>query len=95
MVGRSSVTVVSSRLLVLFRVARLAAESGQQQALVLTLAYTGIRWGEAVALRMRDVQFLRRRLTVADNAVQWARSELEIWPSPAARGENNGGGGGI
>jgi integrase len=68
-----------------FDVARLAAESGQHQALVLTLAYTGIRWGEAVPLRVRDVQFLRRRPTVADNAVQWARSELEIWPSPAAK----------
>ncbi|HME15612.1 MAG TPA: site-specific integrase [Mycobacterium sp.] len=50
--------------------ARLASESGQHSALVLTLAYTGIRWGEAVALRVRDVQFLRRRLTVADSAVQ-------------------------
>lgn len=51
-------------------VARLAAESGQHRALVLTLAYIGIRWGEAVALRVRDVQFLRRRLSVHDNAVQ-------------------------
>jgi integrase len=51
-------------------VARLAAESGLHRALVLTLAYTGIRWGEAVALRVRDVGFLRRRLAVADNAVQ-------------------------
>ncbi|MBF6358381.1 site-specific integrase [Nocardia higoensis] len=51
-------------------VARLAAESGQHRALVLTLAYTGLRWGEAVALRVRDVQFLRRRLSVAENAVQ-------------------------
>lgn len=51
-------------------VSRLAAESGQHQALVLTLAYTGIRWGEAVALRVRDIQFLRRRLSVHDNAVQ-------------------------
>lgn len=51
-------------------VGRLASESGQHRALVLTLAYTGIRWGEAVALRVRDVQFLRRRLSVHDNAVQ-------------------------
>jgi len=51
-------------------VARLASESGRHRALVLTLAYTGIRWGEAVALRVRDVQFLRRRLSVRDNAVQ-------------------------
>ena len=51
-------------------VGRLAAESGQHRVLVLTLAYCGIRWGEAVALRVRDVQFLRRRLSVHDNAVQ-------------------------
>ncbi|MDO3647670.1 tyrosine-type recombinase/integrase [Nocardia mangyaensis] len=52
-------------------VARLANESGaDRRALVLTLAYCGIRWGEAVALRVSDIDFLRRRLTVADNAVQ-------------------------
>jgi integrase len=38
--------------------------------LVLVLAYTGIRWGEAIGLRVRDVQFLRRRLNVNENAVQ-------------------------
>ena len=49
---------------------RLADESGEHRALVLTLAYTGVRWGEAVALRVRDVEFLRRRLSVHANAVQ-------------------------
>ena len=49
---------------------RLADESGQHRTLVLMLAYTGIRWGEAVGLRMRDVEFLRRRLNVHENAVQ-------------------------
>jgi len=51
-------------------VALLADESGQHRALVLALAYTGIRWGEAVALKVRDVEFQRRRLSVSDNAVQ-------------------------
>ena len=51
-------------------VARLADESGVHRALVLTLAYTGIRWGEAIALRVRHVDELRRRLLVIDNAVQ-------------------------
>jgi integrase len=51
-------------------VARLAGESGDHRALVLTLAYTGIRWGEAVALRVRHVDEVRRRLLVTDNAVQ-------------------------
>jgi integrase len=49
---------------------RLADESGQHRALVLVLAYTGIRWGEAVALRVADIEFLRRRLAVSENAVQ-------------------------
>jgi integrase len=49
---------------------RLADESGQHRALVLVLAYCGLRWGEAIALRMRDVAFLRRRLSVSENAVQ-------------------------
>ncbi len=51
-------------------VARLADESGQHRALVLTLAYCGVRWGEAVALRVRDIEFLRRRISVHENAVQ-------------------------
>jgi integrase len=51
-------------------VRRLADESGARRALVLTLAYCGLRWGEAVALRVRDVEFLRRRLSVSENAVQ-------------------------
>lgn len=51
-------------------VGRLADESGAHRVLVLTLAYTGIRWGEAVALRVSDIEFLRRRLSVHDNAVQ-------------------------
>ena len=37
---------------------------------MLVLAYCGIRWGEAVARRVSDVKFLRRRLSVHDNAVQ-------------------------
>ena len=51
-------------------VARLADESRQHRTLVLMLAYTGIRWGEAVALKVHDVEFLRRRLSVSENAVQ-------------------------
>jgi integrase len=51
-------------------VARLADESGEYRALVLLLAYCGLRWGEAIGLRVRDVEFLRRRITVSENAVQ-------------------------
>lgn len=49
---------------------RLAEESGEHRALVLVLGFCGLRWGEAIALRVRDVEFLRRRITVAENAVQ-------------------------
>lgn len=49
---------------------RLAAESGEHRPLVYVLAFCGLRWGEAIALRVRDVEFLRRRLVVAENAVQ-------------------------
>jgi integrase len=48
----------------------LAAEAGEHGTLVLVLSFCGLRWGEAVALRVRDVEFLRRRLVVSDNAVQ-------------------------
>ncbi|WP_240744003.1 tyrosine-type recombinase/integrase [Mycobacterium paragordonae] len=51
-------------------VARLADQAGEHRALVLVLAYTGIRWGEAVALRVRHIDEVRRRLLVIDNAVQ-------------------------
>ncbi|PRB01795.1 site-specific integrase [Microbacterium sp. MYb72] len=47
----------------------LAAESARPE-LVLTLAYTGLRWGEAAALRVRSVNLLRQRLHVEENAVQ-------------------------
>jgi integrase len=49
---------------------RLATESGEHRALVYVLAFCGVRWGEAIALRVRDVEFLKRRLVVAENAVQ-------------------------
>jgi integrase len=51
-------------------VGRLADEAGRHRALVLVLAYCGLRWGEVIALRVRDVEFLRRRLSVSENAVQ-------------------------
>ncbi|SLL01119.1 site-specific recombinase XerD [Mycobacteroides abscessus subsp. abscessus] len=49
---------------------RLAAEASEHRALVYVLAFCGLRWGEAIALTIHDVQFLRRRLMVAENAVQ-------------------------
>jgi integrase len=47
----------------------LACEAGQYKTLVGVLAYTGIRWGEAVGLKVGGVDFLRRRIQVDENAV--------------------------
>lgn len=51
-------------------VCRLAEESGRHADLVLTLAFTGLRWGEAIAVTVADVEFLKRRISVHRNAVQ-------------------------
>lgn len=48
----------------------LAQASGKHEALVLVLAYTGLRWGEVTALRVRDVDLKRRRIVVSENAVE-------------------------
>ena len=48
---------------------RLADESGRYRSLVLLLGVGGLRWGEAAALRPRDVDFLRRRVELHRNAV--------------------------
>ena len=48
----------------------LATESGHYRSLVLLLGVGGLRWGEAAALRVSDVDFLRRRVTLHTNAVK-------------------------
>lgn len=47
-----------------------AAAGGERGTVVQVLAYTGLRWGELAALRVRDVDMLRRRLSVNENAVR-------------------------
>lgn len=47
----------------------LATSAGQWSTLVLTLAYCGLRWGEATGLRVKDLDLLRKRATVDENAV--------------------------
>jgi integrase len=49
---------------------KLADESGRYRSLVLLLGVGGLRWGEAAALRIGDVDFLRRRIELHRNAVQ-------------------------
>ena len=48
----------------------LADNAKKQRTLVFFLAYTGLRWGEATALRVRDVDLDRRRVDVHENAVE-------------------------
>jgi integrase len=52
------------------QVHELSREAGQFGTLVLVLAYTGIRWGEASGLRVKHLDMLRRRLQVDENAVK-------------------------
>ena len=52
------------------QVATLSQNCGDKGSLVLTLAYTGLRWGEAVGLRVKDLDTSRHRLNVRSNAVR-------------------------
>ncbi|MDQ0576475.1 tyrosine-type recombinase/integrase [Agromyces albus] len=45
------------------------ADASAYPALVLFLAYTGLRWGEATGLRVKHLNALRRRVSVEENAV--------------------------
>lgn len=50
------------------QVSALAVEAGDYGVFIVTLAYTGLRWGEATALTVGDIDFSRRRISV-DKAV--------------------------
>jgi integrase len=52
------------------QVSTLALECGEKRTFVLVLAYCGLRWGEAVGLRVQDVDLGTRRLNVTVNAVE-------------------------
>ncbi|MGG7509049.1 tyrosine-type recombinase/integrase [Plantibacter sp. YIM 135249] len=54
-----------------FRFASFAPDYTREVQIV-TLSYTGIRWGESVGLRVRDVNFLRRRLQISQSATEVA-----------------------
>ncbi|MFW0789656.1 tyrosine-type recombinase/integrase [Gordonia sp. CPCC 205333] len=58
-------------------VADLAAAAGPRAPIVYVLAYCGLRWGELVALRVSDVEFLRRRISVHRNAV-WVGQQCVV-----------------
>jgi len=42
----------------------LADTAGNWRLLVLLLGYTDLRWGEATAIRVRDIDLARRRIDV-------------------------------
>lgn len=45
------------------------ARTQEHATTILTLAYTGLRWGEMTGLRVRHLDMLRRRISVEENAV--------------------------
>jgi len=49
--------------------AALCLATGEHATLIGLLGYTGLRWGEAAGLRVRDINLLRGRLNVSQNAV--------------------------
>ncbi|TQO20319.1 site-specific recombinase XerD [Rhodoglobus vestalii] len=51
------------------QVQALADNAKDRGTLIFFLAYTGLRWGEATGLRVRDLDALRRRVVVNENAV--------------------------
>lgn len=62
------------------QVEALAVECGRDATVVRFLAYTGLRWGEMAALRVGDVDFLRRRVQISRSV-----TEVEgrrVWTTP-------------
>ncbi len=62
------------------QVADLAAECGEHDVLVLVLAYCGLRWGEATALKRRDIDIDRARIKV-NSSVEHVGQEYRLGPT--------------
>ncbi len=58
----------------------LAVAAGRYRSLVLLLGTASLRWGEAAALRVRDVDFLKRRIVLHENAVSVGSTEVREAP---------------
>jgi integrase len=58
------------RYLTLEELGALAGASGANRTLVLLLGLCGLRWGEAIGLRVQDVDLMRGRVNVNQNAVE-------------------------
>ena len=61
-------------------VAMLAKECGEYAPLVQLLAYTGLRWGEVAAIRLREVDLLRRRINIVASVTEV--SGRLVWGTP-------------
>jgi integrase len=57
----------------------------RERPLLRFLAYTGARIGEATALRIRDLDLLRRRVVIAESAAELAGRKLD--PAPTKTGK--------
>jgi integrase len=67
------------------QLADLAERCGPHRRLVLLLGYTGLRWGEAAALRTRRVDLLRGRIEVAESVADVNGSMIFGPPKSHAR----------
>jgi hypothetical protein len=76
------------RLLNGVEVAELAAALPDRYgSLALVAAYTGLRWGELAGLRVRDLDMLRRRLTVRSTLVEASGQALRLGPPKSKASE--------
>jgi integrase len=55
-------------------------QNDQYRLIVLFLGYTGVRFGEMAALRVRRVDFLRRRATIAESVT--LLGSTQVWGTP-------------
>lgn len=67
------------------QVRELADRCGQDGDVVLFLAYTGLRWGEMAALRVSDLDILRRRVNVAQAVTEVGRERIYGTPKNHGR----------
>ena len=58
----------------------LAEECGNYAPLIRFLAYTGLRWGEVAALRVRGIDLSRRRVDIAESVTE-VHGQL-VWGTP-------------
>jgi integrase len=77
-------------LLTAAQIADLAAAVGPEYAPMVWLgALLGLRWGECAGLRVGRIDFLNRRLTVAEQATRIAHGRISFGPPKSAAGRRS------